>query len=116
MNRNLNVEPREGVHPWRAHPSAETTIGELERAVQEFDLDVVKTTAFEIILVQTAEQIRDGVPPPDIDELAREMFGDHAIIVTVEESGTFPSLDLDLPDLSIGDPALQPGKLDIAVD
>ena len=115
MNRILNVEPRDGVLPWRAHPSPETTIAELERAVQKLDLNVIKTTGFEIILVQTDEQIRDGVPAPTTDELAATMFGDGAVVTTVEESGTFPLLPSDL-DMGVLEVALRPGKLDVTLD
>jgi hypothetical protein len=90
MSRILNIEPREGALPWRAHPSAETTIAELERAVHELDLDILKTNTDEILLVQTEKQIRDGVPPPMTDELAEVMFGVDSVVTTVEESGTYP--------------------------
>lgn len=91
MSRILNIESREGGLPWRAHPSPETTVGELERAVREHDLEILRTVEFEVILVQTHDQIRDGVPPPTTEELADTMFGE-ASVTTVEESGTFPTL------------------------
>ena len=103
MNRIINVEPREGVLPWRARPSPETTIAELERAVRELDLEILKTEAFEIILVQTDDQVLDGLPPPSIQELADTMFGESDAVTMVEESGRFPVIDEGMEE--IGDHA-----------
>lgn len=98
MNRALTIQPKEGVLPWRAHPSESTTIGELTAAISMFKLDVLRTTADEILLVQTAEAIREGAPPPGMEELGAAMFGQDHNAILVTESGIHKTLDgEDLP-------------------
>ncbi len=96
MSRALTVQPKVGSLPWRAHPSEETTVAELERALSMFKIDLVRTTADEILLVQNTESIRDGEPPPKTEDLARIMFG-HDDAVLVEETGAHKKLDGDRP-------------------
>lgn len=93
MNRSLTIQTKLGSLPWRAHPSEDTTVGELQAAISIFKLDVLRTTDDEILLVQTDQAIRAGDPPPDMEELGTAMFGlDHnAILVT--ESGIHKTLD-----------------------
>ncbi len=94
MNRTITVQNREGALPWRAHMSEDTTVGELELAVSLLKLDIIRTTADEILLVQTDEAIKDGVPPPDIQELAMVMFGPESDQATlVEETGSHRTID-----------------------
>ncbi len=94
MKRSIIVQNRGGVLPWRAHMSEHTTVGELELALSLLKLDIIRTTTDEILLVQTEEAIKDGVPPPDTQELAIVMFGteaDQALLV--EDSGSVPVLE-----------------------
>lgn len=94
MNRTLTVQKKEGFLPWRASPSPDTTVGELELAVSLLKLDILRTTEDEILLVQTDEAIKDGVPPPDIQELAMVMFGPESDQATlVEEMGSHRTVD-----------------------
>lgn len=96
MSRSITVQPKNDLLPWRAQPGPETTMSELEAAICYLKLDILRTTDDEILLVQTAEAIKDGVPPPDIEELAMVMFVDKAgEAILVEETGTFEVL----PDL-----------------
>lgn len=90
MTRSLTVQKKDGFLPWRAHPGPETTMSELEAAISLLKLDILRTTDDEILLVQTAEAIRDGVPPPSTGELAVTMFGDDVDeAILVEDTGTF---------------------------
>ncbi len=90
MNRSLTIQKKTGFLPWRAHPGPETTIAELEAAVSLLKLDILRTTDDEILLVQTAEAIRNQDQPPFIEELALVMFGEEADEATlVEETGAF---------------------------
>jgi len=90
VNRSLTIQKKKGLLPWRAHPGPDTTVGELESALSLLSLDLVRTTEDEILLVQTQAAIRDGVLPPDTEELAAIMFGLDAEQATlVEETGAF---------------------------
>ena len=84
MSRSITIQAKAGPLPWRAHPSEDTTVGELEAAISLFKLDILRTTDDEILIVQTDEAIREGADPPAMEELGRAMFGpDHnAILVT----------------------------------
>ena len=84
MSRSITIQSKVGPLPWRAHPSEDTTVEELEAAISLFKLDILRTTDDEILLVQTDQAIREGAPPPSMEELGRAMFGpDHnAILVT----------------------------------
>lgn len=87
--RSITIQPKVGSLPWRACPSASTTVGELEAAISMFPIDLVRTTSDEILLVQKSEAIRDGVPPPAMEELGRAMFGPGHDAILVEETGEF---------------------------
>lgn len=87
MSRALTIQPKVGSLPWRACPSQETTVGELEAAISMFKIDLVRTSADEILLVQNTEAIRDGVPPPTMEELGTAMFGPDHNAILVTESG-----------------------------
>ena len=96
-HRSLTIQPKLDFLPWQAHPSEDTTIGELEAAISMFKLDVLRTVDDEILLVQTDAAIRDGAPPPDMEELGTAMFGqDHNAILVTEEGidNTFDGEDL----------------------
>lgn len=95
MNRSLTIQPKDGSLPWRAQPSENTTIEELERAVMMLKLDILRTTDDEILLVQTAEAIRDGVPPPDTQELEMVMFPGYESVTLVEDPGPHRTIDED---------------------
>lgn len=93
MNRSLTIQPKDAFLPWRAHPGPETTMSELEAAISMFNLDILRTTDDEILLVQTAEAIRVSVRPPDMEELGRAMFGEDHNAILVTESGIHKTLD-----------------------
>jgi len=100
VNRSLTIQEKVGSLPWRACPSADTTVGELEAAVSMFKITIARTTADEILLVQTDEAIRDGDPPPDMEELGTAMFGEDHNAILVTESGIYKTLDGE--DLAAG--------------
>ena len=93
MSRSLTIQPKDGFLPWRAQPGDETTIAELEAAISMFKLDILRTTEDEILLVQTPEAIREGAPPPDMEELGRAMFGENHNAILVTETGEHRTLD-----------------------
>lgn len=96
MSRSITIQPKVGSLPWRACPSASTTVGELEAAISMFPIDLVRTTDDEILLVQKSEAIRDGVPPPAMEELGRAMFGPgHDAILVTERTGEFEAQSFD---------------------
>ncbi len=87
MSRSITIQAKGGALPWRAHPSEDTTVGELEAAISLFDLDILRTTDDEILIVQTDQAIRDGAEPPAMEELGRAMFGpDHNAILVTEST------------------------------
>ncbi len=81
----LNVTPK----PWRAYPSKDTTLRQLEAAILAFPelvLDVAPIT-FEISLKLGFDE-----DPPPTDELAAVLYPlDENLIVS--ETGTFPALE-----------------------
>ncbi len=66
---------------------------ELEAALSMFKIDIARTTADEIILVQTAEAIRSGAPGPAMEELGRAMFGPDHNAILVTETGVHRKLE-----------------------
>ncbi len=127
MSRSITVQPKEGFLPWRAHPGPETTMDELEAALSSLKLDILRTTDDEILLVQTGEAIREGVPPPDIEELSMVMFADDAgDAILVEETGQHRAIDYDQEakdrhfeedvDLGLGSLPFSLEPLDITID
>ncbi len=93
MSRSITIQAKLGSLPWRANPSPDTTMEELEAALSMFQLDIARTTDDEIILVQTAQAIRDGAPGPGMEELGRAMFGPDNNAILVTETGKFPKLE-----------------------
>jgi len=94
MNRAITVKKPEGVVPWRAYPSPETTVAELERAINDLDLELVNDgETLEIYLTQGRRRT-----PPAIEDLARVMFGDQSDEATlVEETQPNKIIDGDIP-------------------
>ncbi len=93
MSRSITIQPKVGSLPWRAHPGPETTVEELEAAISLFKLDIARTTDDDILLVQTAAAIREGVPPPAMEELGRAMFGPDHNAILVTETGVHRKLE-----------------------
>lgn len=90
---SLTIQPKVGRLPWRACPSEDTTVGELEAAISMFQLDILRTTDDEILIVQTDQAIRDGADPPAMDELGRAMFGPDHNAILVTETGQHRRLE-----------------------
>ena len=97
MSRAINVRKPEGNTPWRAYPSPDTTVDELQRAVNGLDLELVTDgETLEIYLTQGRRRT-----PPAIEDLARVMFGDDAGEATLVEE-TQPNKIIDEDDIPVG--------------
>ena len=80
----LNITPK----PWRAYPSKDTTLRQLEAAILAFPelvLDVAPIT-FEISLKLGFDE-----DPPPTDELAAVLYPEDENLI-VSETGTFPRM------------------------
>ena len=123
MNRSLTIQPKGGFFSWRAHPGPETTMAELEAAISMLKLDILRTTDDEILLVQTGQAIRDGVPPPDMEELGTALFGEDHNAILVTETGQHRTLEADgeidfgsAEEFSLPADLHADGQLDAAID
>jgi len=95
VNRSLTIQAKTGSLPWRAHPSDDTTVGELEAAISMFQLDILRTTDDEILLVQTDQAIRNDAEPPAMEALGRAMFGPDHNAILVTETGRFSRREIE---------------------
>ena len=85
--RSITVSKETDEVYWFAMPSAETTMEELNRAIDELSLEV-RTWNRQVILVAP-----DGITPPRVEELARVMFGPENDATLVEETGTHRAME-----------------------
>ena len=88
--RTLTVQKSERFIPWRAVPDKDTTVEELEAAVDMLRLNVVNDPELGIVLMMAAI----GDTPPSIEVLADALFGVDANPTLVEESGIRRTADL----------------------
>lgn len=88
--RTLTVQKSERFVPWRAVPDSDTTVAELQSAVDALGLCVVNDPELGIVLIMASM----ADTPPSIEVLADALFGVDSNPTLVEESGIRRTPDL----------------------